>query len=46
MEEIAALIDRTLGGAGGSGVDDAEVAAIRDEVAVLCSKFPPYGPGR
>jgi glycine hydroxymethyltransferase len=46
MEEIAALIDRTLGGPGGSGVDDAEVAAIRDEVAVLCSKFPPYGPGR
>jgi len=46
MDEIAALIDRALGGPGGSGADDAEVAAIRDDVAVLCSKFPPYGPGR
>jgi len=50
MEQVAALIERALsaagpsGGAGGPGApDDAEVAAVRDEVAVLCSKFPPYG---
>jgi len=50
MEQVAALIERALSaagpsrGAGGPGApDDAEVAAVRDEVAVLCSKFPPYG---
>jgi len=37
MLEIAALIDRTLGG------DDE--AAVREDVAVLCSKFPPYSTG-
>ena len=36
MEEIAELIDRALGG------DDADLGAVRDDVAVLCSKFPPY----
>ncbi|GAC1600064.1 MAG: serine hydroxymethyltransferase [Acidimicrobiales bacterium] len=44
MEQIAALIDRALGGTGGTGADDAGVAAVRDDVAVLCSKFPPYPP--
>jgi glycine hydroxymethyltransferase len=39
MEEIAALIDRALAASG----DDAALAAVRDDVAVLCSKFPPYG---
>jgi glycine hydroxymethyltransferase len=34
MREIASLIDRVLGG------DDE--AAVREDVAVLCSKFPPY----
>jgi glycine hydroxymethyltransferase len=34
MREIAALIDRALGG------DDE--AAVREDVGVLCSKFPPY----
>ena len=33
MEAIAGLLDRALAG---------EVEAVRDEVAVLCSKFPPY----
>jgi glycine hydroxymethyltransferase len=42
MEQIAALIDRALGGAGGSGADEDEIGAVRDDVAVLCSKFPPY----
>ncbi len=38
MAEIAELIHRTL-----TRRDDAqELAAIRDEVAALCSKFPPY----
>ena len=36
MEEIAELISRALVG------DNGEVAAVRDDVAVLCSKFPPY----
>src|SRR5579862_2049697 len=39
MAEIAALIDRALGGSG----DDGALDAVRDDVAVLCSKFPPYG---
>jgi glycine hydroxymethyltransferase len=38
MAEIARLISRTLG----ARDDDAEVAAVREEVAVLCSKFTPY----
>ena len=41
MAAIAALIGRTLR----HRDDDAEVAAVRDDVAVLCSKFTPY-PGR
>ncbi len=41
MAEIARLIARTLR----HRDDPAEVAAVRDEVATLCSKFPPY-PGR
>ncbi|MHB8466031.1 MAG: serine hydroxymethyltransferase [Acidimicrobiales bacterium] len=36
MEQIAELITRGLTG------DAAEVDAVRDDVAVLCSKFPPY----
>ena len=36
MDVIAGLIERVLNG------DD--VDAVRDEVAVLCSKFPPYPP--
>jgi len=39
MVEIAALIDRALGGSG----DESALDAVRDDVAVLCSKFPPYG---
>jgi glycine hydroxymethyltransferase len=39
MAEIAALIDRALAASG----DDAALDAVRDDVAVLCSKFPPYG---
>jgi len=42
MEEIATLIDRALGGAGGSGGDDAELRSVREDAATLCSKFPPY----
>jgi len=38
MDRIAALIGRALRGR----TDPAELAAVRDEVAVLCSKFPPY----
>jgi glycine hydroxymethyltransferase len=38
MTEIAALIASALG----AGDDDGELAAIRDDVAVLCSKFTPY----
>ena len=41
MDRIAELLTRAL--AGGAGTDAAELAAVRDEVAVLCSKFPPYG---
>ncbi|MDQ6839246.1 MAG: serine hydroxymethyltransferase [Actinomycetota bacterium] len=38
MAEIAALMGRVLRRAD----DDAEVAAVRHEVATLCSKFTPY----
>jgi glycine hydroxymethyltransferase len=38
MVEIAALMARALRHRG----DDAELAAVRDDVATLCSKFPPY----
>ena len=38
MAEVASLLGRTLR----ARDDDAELAAIRDEVAVLCSKFQPY----
>jgi glycine hydroxymethyltransferase len=38
MAEVAELIHRTLV----SREDEAEVAAIRDEVVALCSKFAPY----
>jgi glycine hydroxymethyltransferase len=38
MREIGSLIHRTLVGR----EDAAEIAAIRDEVLALCSKFPPY----
>jgi glycine hydroxymethyltransferase len=37
MAEIAALIARVLR----HPTDEAEIAAVHDEVAVLCSKFPP-----
>ena len=39
MATIAALIARALRGR----EDEAELAAVRDEVATLCSKFPVYG---
>ena len=35
MDQIAALIHRALQA-------DADVASVRDDVGVLCSKFPPY----
>jgi glycine hydroxymethyltransferase len=38
MSEIAHLISRALA----ARDDDAELAAVRDDVAVLCSKFTPY----
>jgi glycine hydroxymethyltransferase len=38
MASIAALIGRTLR----ARTDEAEVAAVRAEVANLCAKFPPY----
>ena len=38
MAQVAELIDRALR----AGNDDAELAAIRDDVAALCSKFQPY----
>jgi glycine hydroxymethyltransferase len=38
MPVIASLIARALRGRG----DDAELAAVREDVATLCSKFPPY----
>jgi len=39
MEEIASLIARALRGR----AEDAAVAAVRSDVASLCSKFTPYG---
>ena len=44
MDEIAELIARAVGPGDGAPADDAELGVIRDDVAVLCSKFPPYGP--
>ncbi len=41
MATIGELIGRALRGR----ADDAELAAVRDEAAVLCSKFPPYPAG-
>jgi glycine hydroxymethyltransferase len=41
MATIAALIHRVLVGR----ADDAEIAAVRDEVMALCSKFTPYPTG-
>jgi len=41
MPQIAALIARALR----AREDDAEIQAIRDEVAVLCGKFAPYPNG-
>jgi glycine hydroxymethyltransferase len=38
MREIGSLIHRTLVGR----EDESEVAAVRDQVLALCSKFPPY----
>ena len=38
MAQIAALIGRALSQRG----DAAELAAVRDDVATLCSKFTPY----
>jgi glycine hydroxymethyltransferase len=38
MADVARLLARTLR----NREDDDEVAAIRDEVATLCSKFTPY----
>jgi glycine hydroxymethyltransferase len=38
MQTIAELIDRVLR----NREDDAEIAAVRDDVAALCSKFAPY----
>ncbi|CAB4941428.1 MAG: aminotransferase class I/II-fold pyridoxal phosphate-dependent enzyme [Actinobacteria bacterium] len=39
MVEIASLISRALR----NRTDDGALAAVRDDVAVLCSKFTPYG---
>ena len=41
MAQIAALMGRALRSRG----SEAEVAAVREDVAVLCSKFPPYPEG-
>jgi glycine hydroxymethyltransferase len=38
MADVAGLIHRTLVGR----EDEAEIAAVRDEVVALCSKFAPY----
>src|SRR5262245_8575789 len=38
MATVGGLIHRVLVGRG----DDAEIAAVRDEVSALCSKFTPY----
>jgi len=46
MDTIAELILRTLravsGRQAGDDAADAEIAAVRDEVLALCSKYPPY----
>ena len=43
MGAIASLMGRALGAGGGGGGGDArDLTAIREEVAVLCSKFTPY----
>ena len=39
MVEIASLISRALR----NRTDDGALAAVRDDVAMLCSKFTPYG---
>ena len=41
MATIAELIHRTLVGR----EDDAELAAVKDDVLALCSKFAPYPAG-
>ena len=41
MATIAELIHRTLVGR----EDEAELAAVKDEVLALCSKFAPYPTG-
>ena len=41
MDQVAALIGRALRHRGAV----AELSAVRDEVGVLCSKFPPYPAG-
>jgi glycine hydroxymethyltransferase len=38
MAQVAAFMGRALR----NRADEAELAAVREEVAVLCSKFPPY----
>ena len=38
MATIASLIARALR----HRADEAELAAVRDEVGTLCSKYPPY----
>jgi glycine hydroxymethyltransferase len=38
MRQVAELIDRAIR----AGKDEADLAAVRDDVRVLCSKFQPY----
>ncbi|HEY3701086.1 MAG TPA: serine hydroxymethyltransferase, partial [Acidimicrobiales bacterium] len=40
MGEVAALVGRALRGR----EDESALAAVADEVRVLCAKFPPYPP--
>jgi glycine hydroxymethyltransferase len=40
MGEVAALVGRALRGRD----DESALAAVADEVRVLCAKFPPYPP--
>jgi glycine hydroxymethyltransferase len=42
MARIATLIGRVLDSAGGGGPDGGVEAEVREEVALLCSKFTPY----
>ena len=42
MERIGELIGRALRHHAGTDDDDAELAAVRSDVATLCSKFTPY----